>query len=295
MSKPARDIVEAKIAGPLGLDIAAAAYGIHLIANSEMIGAIRAVSTHRGRDVRDFAMVAFGGCGPAHAAQLAREMDIAKVVIPPNPGVFSTFGLLTTELEFQRTKTLYTEANELGEGAILRDILTTLKSEIEKEFSQEVGSAAFTFQFSADMRYSGQSFDLPISASIDLSPAELIKTLVERFEIEHENTYGQRATDEPVMIATIRVTGRVLGAKNRIGTVTQTTETKPEDSRDAWFGPEFGWLESPVVGRDSIPSAGRTGPILVEEYDSVIVVPPGCSARSDPSGSIVITIGNSGS
>ena len=116
LPEPARVALEAEIARPLGLDLAEAAYGVHLIANSEMIGAIRAVSTQRGRDVRDFALVAFGGCGPAHAAQLAREMGIGTVVVPPSPGLFSAFGLLATELEFQRTRTLYADAAELRRG-----------------------------------------------------------------------------------------------------------------------------------------------------------------------------------
>ena len=291
---PARAALEAEIASPLGLDLAAAAYGVHLIANSEMIGAIRAVSTQRGRDVRDFALVAFGGCGPAHAAQLAREMDIATVVVPPSPGLFSTFGLLTTELEFQRTRTLYTDVGDLADGAQLSEILATLKTEIEEEFSAEAGAVAFAFEISADMRYWGQSFELPITAPADLAPAALVETLVERFEAEHENTYGHRAKNERVVIAAIRLIGRVPGAAKGIGAGGPSAAAEPESSRDAWFGPDLGWVASPVVGRGAVPSEGRAGPLLIEEYDSVIVVPPGCSARGDPSGSVVITVENIG-
>ena len=294
LPEPARAALEAEIAGPLGLDLATAAYGIHLIANSEMIGAIRAVSTQRGRDVRDFALVAFGGCGPAHAAQLAREMGIATVVVPPSPGLFSTFGLLTTELEFQRTRTLYADVGDLADGTRLSEILAALKAEIEDEFSAEAGAAAFAFEIAADMRYWGQSFELQITAPADLAPAALVETLVERFEAEHENTYGHRAKNERVVIAAIRLIGRVPGAANGIGAGGSNAAVGPEGSRDAWFGPDLGWVASPVVGRGAVPSAGRAGPLLIEEYDSVIVVPPGCSARSDTSGSVVITIENLG-
>lgn len=292
--EPARAALKNEIADPLGLDLADAAYGVHLIANSEMIGAIRAVSTQRGRDVRDFALVAFGGCGPAHAAQLAREMGIGTVVVPPSPGLFSAFGLLTTELEFQRTRTLYTDAAELATGSRLPEVLAALRAEIEDEFSREAGAAAFAFEVSADMRYWGQSFDLPISAPADLEPAALVKTLVERFEVEHESTYGQRAENERVVIAAIRLIGRVPGAANGIGSGASSGEAEPESSRDAWFGPDLGWMPSPVVGRGAVPNSGRAGPLLIEEYDSVIVVPPGCSAKSDPSGSVVITLENTG-
>ena len=294
LPEPARAALESQIAGPLGLDLADAAYGVHLIANSEMIGAIRAVSTQRGRDVRDFALVAFGGCGPAHAAQLAREMDISTVVVPPSPGLFSAFGLLTTELEFQRTRTLYADADTLATGTRLPEVLAALKAEIEDEFSREAGDAAFAFEVSADMRYWGQSFDLPITAPADLGPAELVKTLLDRFEIEHENTYGQRAENERVVIAALRLIGRVPAATNGIGAGVSSGAVEPEGSRDAWFGPDLGWMACPVVGRGAVPNEGREGPLLIEEYDSVIVVPPGCSARGDPSGSVVITVENTG-
>ena len=291
--EPARATLEAAIARPLGLDLAEAAYGVHLIVNSEMTGAIRAVSTQRGRDVRDFALVAFGGCGPAHAALLARDMGIGTVVVPPSPGLFSAFGLLATDLEFQRAQTLYAESGTLAEGSRLAGILAALEAEIETESSREAGAAPLTFEVWADMRYEGQSFDLPVTAPAGLAPAALVEALVERFEAEHERTYGQRARNERVVVVAIRLIGRVAGAGNGIATGVRGRAAVPESSRNAWFGPGLGWMPTPVVGRDSISGAGREGPLLVEEYDSVIVVPPRCSARSGPSGSIVISVDTS--
>ena len=291
--EPARATLEAAIARPLGLDLAEAAYGIHLIVNSEMTGAIRAVSTQRGRDVRDFALVAFGGCGPAHAALLARDMGIGTVVVPPSPGLFSAFGLLATDLEFQRAQTLYAESGTLAEGSRLAEILAALEAEIETESSREAGAAPLTFEVWADMRYEGQSFDLPVTAAAGLAPAALVEALVERFEAEHERTYGQRARNERVVVVAIRLIGRVAGAGNGIATGIRGRAAAPESSRNAWFGPGLGWMPTPVVGRDSIAGTGREGPLLVEEYDSVIVVPPRCSARSGPSGSIVISVDTS--
>jgi len=288
--EPARATLEVAIARPLGLDLAEAAYGVHLIVNSEMMGAIRAVSTQRGRDVRDFALVAFGGCGPAHAALLARDMGIGTVVVPPSPGLFSAFGLLATDLEFQRARTLYVESGTLAEGSRLAGILATLEAEIETESSREAGAAPLTFEVWADMRYEGQSFDLPVTAPAGLAPAALVAALVERFEAEHERTYGQRARNERVVVVAVRLIGRVAGAGNGIATGVRSRTAVPESSRNAWFGPDLGWLPTPVVGRGSVPRGGREGPLLVEEYDSVIVVPPRCTARSDPSGSVVITV-----
>ena len=291
--EPARATLEAAIARPLDLELAGAAYGVHLIVNSEMMGAIRAVSTQRGRDVRDFALVAFGGCGPAHAALLARDMGIGTVVVPPNPGLFSAFGLLATDLEFQRARTLYAESGTLAEGSRLAGILAALEAEIETESRREAGAAPLTFEVWADMRYEGQSFDLPVTAPAGLAPAALVGALVERFEAEHERTYGQRARNERVVVVAIRLIGRVTGAGNGIATGVRGRAAAPESSRNAWFGPDLGWMPTPVVGRDSISGTGREGPLLVEEYDSVIVVPPRCSARSGPSGSIVISVDTS--
>ena len=288
--EPARAALETGIARALGLGLAEAAYGVHLIVNSEMTGAIRAVSTQRGRDVRDFALVAFGGCGPAHAALLARDMGIGTVVVPPNPGLFSAFGLLATDLEFQRARTLYAEAGTLAGGKRLAEILAELESQIEAELSRETSAASLDWEVWADMRYEGQSYDLPIAAPAGLAPATLAETLVERFEAEHESTYGHRARNERVVVVAIRLIGRASSAAVGIGTDSQGQAAQSEASRDAWFGPGLGWMPTPVVGRGSVPGAGREGPLLIEEYDSVIVVPPGCSVRSDPSGSIVITV-----
>ena len=291
--EPARAALEERIARPLGLGLADAAYGVHLIANSQMIGAIRAVSTQRGRDVRDFALVAFGGCGPAHAAQLAREMGIATVVVPPSPGLFSAFGLLATELEFQRSHTFYAEAGSLARGTRLERTLAVLKAEIETEASREAGAAAFAWEVAADMRYWGQSYELAVTAAADLAPAELVDTLVERFEAEHENTFGHRARNESVVVAVLRLIGRVPAADG-FGAGGMAGAAGPESSREAWFGPESGWRATPVLARAGVPAEGRPGPLLIEEYDSVIVVPPGCSARGDASGSVVISVGAAG-
>ena len=167
------------------------------------------------------------------------------------------------------------------------------RAEIETESSREAGAAPLTFEVWADMRYEGQSFDLPVTAPAGLAPAALVAALVERFEAEHERTYGQRARNERVVVVAVRLIGRVASAGNGIATGVRGRAAAPESRRNAWFGPGLGWVPTPVVGRDSISGTGREGPLLVEEYDSVIVVPPRCSARSGPSGSIVISVDTS--
>lgn len=290
--KLARAAFEQRIARPLGLDVPTAAFGVHLIANSEMMGAIRAVSTQRGRDVRDFSLVAFGGCGPMHAALLAREMGIKTVVVPPHPGLFSAFGLLTTEPEFQRTRTLYIDAGELLNDSRLADTVAGLRSDLEKEFGREIGSRKeIRFEISADVRYWGQSFELTVTAPVDLEPQELVRTLVERFETEHQNTYGHRAQNERVVIAAIRLIARGASTSVRLDGENPRGRSSGALKRDAWFGPELGWVATPVIRRHEVPHEDLAGPLLVEEYDSVTVVPPDCSARRDRSGSVRIAVG----
>ena len=156
----------------------------------------------------------------------------------------------------------------------------------------DIPSVAITADFEvwADMRYEGQSFDLPVTAPEGLAPAALVESLVERFEAEHESTYGHRARNERVVIVAIRLIGRGASASDDFAAGVREQTVQPESHRDAWFGPGLGWMPTPVVGRGSVPGGGREGPLLVEEYDSVIVVPPGCTARSDPSGSVVIAV-----
>ena len=200
------------------------------------------------------------------------------------------FGLLGTDLEFQRARTLYAEAGTLADGSRLAEVLADLEAEIEADFSREAGTASLTFEVWADMRYEGQSFDLPVTAPAGLAPAALVESLVERFEAEHESTYGHRARNERVVIVAIRLIGRGASASDDFAAGVREQAVQPESHRDAWFGPGLGWMPTPVVGRGSVPAGGREGPLLVEEYDSVIVVPPGCTARSDPSGSVVIAV-----
>ena len=124
------------------------------------------------------------------------------------------FGLLGTDLEFQRARTLYAEAGTLADGSRLAEVLVDLEAEIEADFSREAGTASLTFEVWADMRYEGQSFDLPVTAPAGLAPAALVESLVERFEAEHESTYGHRARNERVVIVAIRLIGRGASASD---------------------------------------------------------------------------------
>ena len=279
------------IAEPLGLDTVNAAHGIHLIANSEMMGAIRAVSTQRGRDVRDFSLVAFGGCGPTHAAELARAAAIRTVIVPDSPGLFSAFGLLTTDLEFQRSRMFHTDVNALDIGQ-LDTVLGTLRDQVTAMAAGESSDGvAMRFEIEADLHYWGQSHALSVRKPYGRLTGKALADLVESFEAEHERTYGHRAEGESIILVAVRVIGGASPAwKPATGDSGRSDVCASGSRRQAYFGEEVGFLGTAVIGRHDLSEDSLPGPLVIEEYDSVTVVPPGCSARRDPAGFIVIAV-----
>ncbi len=288
-----RAVFEERVARPLGLEVAHAAYGAHRIAISNMIRAIKAVSSERGRDPRDYAMVAFGGNGPLFAAGMARELRMERIVIPPAPGLFSSFGLLYADVEHHYSRTLQT---------LLRDAdpaeLTAAWRSLEEEAHQQLaadgfGPAEMRFERSAHMHYKGQIFELTVPAPDGELDAAKIAELEEAFGREHERTYGHRAgPEEPVELVNIELVGRGVPESPRVPerlVLEQSAGETAGGSRDAYFGPEAGWIETPVISRADLATP-RQGPCIVEEYDATCLVPPGARAMLDAFGNIVIDL-----
>ena len=276
---------------PLGLDPVQAAHGVHLIANSEMMGAIRAVSTSRGRDVREFALIAFGGSGPLHAVELARATGIRTVVVPPLPGLFSAVGLLTTALEFTRSRMVYRPTAGL-DLAVLNQMLHGLWQAVAGLAAREVApDAGALYTIEADLHYWGQSHELTVTRPYAPLDAAGFAALVEAFEREHATTYGHRAEGEQVILVALRVVARVPSGATAGPIRGLRTKAASRRPRRAYFGPGLGFVETPVIGRDDLVPAARPGPLLIEEYDSVTVVPPGSSVRRDGADRIVVAVG----
>jgi len=277
------------IARELGLDRHHAAHGIHLIANSEMIGAIRAVTTQRGRDPGEFALVAFGGCGPLHAVELARAVGVRRVVIPDHPGLFSALGLLRTDLEFQANRVLYVDL-DAGSVVPLNAAIADLRRDVVRIAASEIGSVnAFDYGIELECRYWGQTFELTLAMPFRRLIRADVSQLRERFEADHERTYGHRGGDERVIVVAVRVRAR----KPTAAMASSQPDTVPSRSgrtRHAYFGPEIGIVATPVIDRSELDMRGRPGPLLIEEYDSVTVVPPGCTAERHPLGPIIIAV-----
>ena len=281
-----------KVAKPLGMTIERAAYGAFEIATSNMIRAIKAVSTERGRDPRDFALFAFGGNGPLFAAAMASALGIGRVVVPPSAGLFSSFGLLYADLEHHYSRTL----RRLLRGANLAEIgaaWDTLAREAQAELAAEgfIGPRA-RVKRSAALHYKGQTYELVVPVPDGPIDDGTVAALEAAFGEEHERTYGHRAgPDEPVELISIQVVGlglRDRGMPERIRS--DRAEPPPPPPRPAWLGAAYGWVKTPVLHRSDLGS-GRIGPLIVEEYDATCLVPPSARAGLDEAGNIVIEFG----
>ena len=285
-----------KIAKPLGLPVEQAAYGAHAIAASNMIRAIKAVSSERGRDPRQFALVAFGGNGPLFAAGMARTLGMTRVIVPPSAGVFSAVGLLASDIEYHRSRS-WRRLTSAMSPVELGAVLTALEADARAGLDAEgYPPARQEIRRTAQMRYEGQSFDLGVAIPDGPVTATTIEALAEGFGREHEKTYGHRAgREEPVEVVSLQVVGRGVPERPRMPDRLEAAGSTPSvTSRSAYFGAEKGWIDTPVLARAALatPRHGPCirGPCIIEEYDATCLVPPGATASLDASGNIVIEL-----
>ena len=283
----ARAAIARDLAGPMGVSVEDAAFGMLRLASATMMRAIRAVSVERGRDPRQFALLAFGGNGPLFAAGIARELGIARVLIPPLPGVFSAFGLLVADAEHHATQSLRTRldaADPARIAAVLADLERTGAAQLARDgfppARQETRRAAMA-------RYVGQSSEIEVPLTGAITPAGI----AEAFGAEHERTYGFRApASEPVELMGLSVITRGLPERPRLPECIPPLASSVPATRRAWF-PDGGWADTPVVDRAGLAAAPRVGPLIVQEYDATCLVPHEAHASVDGFGNIVVTVG----
>ena len=294
-AEKARAAFEEIIAKPLGMTVEHAAYGAHLIAASNMIRAIKAVSTERGRDPRDFALFAFGGNGPLFAAGMAAALGIRRIVVPPSAGLFSSFGLLYADVEHHYARTFRRLLRQSDLGDLDLGEIAAVWDGMEQQARDQLAAEGFTgerarLRRSAALHYKGQSYELVVPVPDGPIDAAMVAQLEEAFGVEHERTYGHRAgPEEPVELVAIQLIGagvRDSGIPREVVTNHVLPAVPP---RKAYFG-DHGWTETPVLRRADLATP-RTGPLIVEEYDATCVVPPGARAELDAGGNIVIELG----
>ena len=290
-----RDLAEAAIkrhvAERSALSIDEAAYGIHLVANSNMVRAIKMVSVERGRDPAEFMMMAFGGAGPIHAAGIARELGITRVLIPPSPGVFSAFGLLRAEVEQHAAKTVLTLTHG-ADLAVIQSALDAMREELVTRLASEgYAENRITIAAFADLRYRGQSTEITVPIASPLTEAEL-RAAEARFEAEFERTYGHRGHNKEFELVTCRMIASVVRhPEHSAAWAAEPAGGVAQAQRLAYFGPRYGALHTPVVDRAGLRTHARPGPLIVQEYDTSVIVPPDCTIELDAHNNIALNIG----
>ena len=285
--------ISEQIASPMKITIEEAAYGAYKIANSDMIRAISAVSTVRGRDPRDFVLVAFGGAGPMHAVELAKEMEIKRVIIPPFPGLFSAFGLLFATIEYHFVETLYQRLDE-SQVEYINKILDDLKQKALSEIKAgDYKDTEVEFERIMEMRYSGQSSELMIPVPWENLKPEHIPLLKEAFNKEHFRSYSHKRGDESVELVNARLIVKIPNINitpDHIIAEQNNKQGKKNAKRKVYFGKEFGWIDTTILGKDDLSKNVVSGPVIIELNDSTCVVPPYANVSQGPWGSIIIDI-----
>ncbi len=264
-----------RLAAELEMGLEEAALGVRQVADAEMVKALRVISVERGHDPRQFVLAAFGGAGPMHAADLARELGISKVLVPASCGVLSAMGMVAGD---RRRDWVMTVLNPQGwSGRTLREAFRKLE-----DISAAAGMSGASFVRQADLRYKGQSHELTVRVGQPYSRARLSAV----FEKAHENAYGFSFKGEDVELVNVRLAAVValghLRGKAAASVWNKTAGRKqgaPEGQRPAFFDGE--WLSTQIWRRERVGGRRIAGPAVIEEDEATTVVPPGWAAFFD--------------
>jgi N-methylhydantoinase A len=282
--------IEIHVARPLGISVEEAAHGIRAVANAAMSRAVRAVTVERGRDPRDLALVAMGGNGGIHAIDLARQLGINRVIVPPLSGVFSAVGMLGADIEHTHLKTILVPLDEL---TILD--LESWMAELSEEIFARLKRDGYTgdrveLVWQADLRHEGQATELMVPFQPGAGAPE---TMRERFIAEYLKTYGYK-DETPIDLVKVRLIGRGLRDLRldfAAMTVTARPAVKNEGSRSVSFDRGESFTDTRIASRQSVGRDATPGPLIIDEFDATIVVPPDAIVWRDAAGSIIMELG----
>jgi N-methylhydantoinase A len=291
-SAKARAAIESKIARPLGLGVAQAADGIVRIIDVKMEEAIKAISTMRGHDLRDFMLLAFGGAGPVHASRIARDLGMAGVIVPLYPGVFSAIGLLMSDVKHD-----YIQSKLMPLGTLAPTDVNAMFEGLSVQAMEELRRDGFSsdrirVERSLDMRYAGQGYEIAIPCPSDPLQAGDLEQLRFAFDQQHKTMFGHAAPEEPVEIVSYRVRGTGLvphvempkfkPAGTTLADALRETRRVHFDGSDA---------DCPVYQRERL-DVGLTvaGPAILDQFDCTTVICPGQAARVDEWKNLIVTM-----
>ena len=280
------------VAAPLGLELVEAAEGIIRVINAVMAKAIRRLSVEKGYDPREFTLVSFGGGGPLHAAELAADLQIPRVLVPPVPGVSSALGLITADFRHDYVRTVLWKQQQASLDrfkSLLDDMRSAALAQMEKE---GVGSGLVAFVTASDLRYEGQGFSLPVTFDLEEMPAWTdLDPLIQRFHQRHQETYGYHDRQAATEVVNLRLAaiGRLAPA-----TLTRLPQMQPdpgpalESTRKITVEGRF--TEASVYRRSGLGWGSVVrGPAIVEQLDSTTLILPGQRAETDEFGNLTIT------
>jgi N-methylhydantoinase A len=271
--------IESTIATPLGLGTDAAADSIIKVANANMADAVRLVSIRRGLDPRDFALIAFGGAGALHGADVAKELDIPTVIVPPSPGVTSALGCLLVDIQHDLSQ-MYTGAADAADADVVEEHFRELELEGRTRLRHEkVSEEDAVFQRGIAMRYQGQWRSLQVKMG---SGPNALEDAVQLFHEEHEKHYAFRQDETPVEIYQLhlKALGKTPKPSFKPSPVSTDDPGEPIEIRDVHF--DGTWHRTPVYQRENLPSgAAFIGPAILNQIDSTTVIPPEASAVID--------------
>jgi N-methylhydantoinase A/oxoprolinase/acetone carboxylase beta subunit len=277
-----------ELARRLDLDRLATAEGVLRLANANMAQTIRSITVERGRDPREFALVAFGGAGPLHAAELAASLGIGEVVIPPHPGITSAAGLLTSDLRYDLMRTLF-----MTEGAIDGELIDARFAELADELTARLerdgaDPAEIVVERALDCRYAGQGYELRVPVGAGGFGPEVLDAFHEAHRAEYGHAFG-----DPIEIVNLRVTAS--GPRPKL----ERVEIGSGTLDDALIGERPGvWREGDALAerptrhlkREQLPTdVPVAGPAIVFQRDTTIVVPPGWRAVATEGGALLLT------
>ncbi|MBB2965018.1 N-methylhydantoinase A [Methylobacterium sp. R2-1] len=281
--------VKTGVADKLGMSVEDAAIAILKVANANMADAVRLLSIRRGYDPRDFALVAFGGAGPLHGAALAKDLSIPVVLIPPNPGVTSALGCLLVDIQHDISRMYLAKADDVN----IQDLEHTFK-ELEVEgrerlVTEGVAPENMVFQRKIDMRYHGQWRALSINIS---SPVQSLAESIAYFHEEHGREHNYSRPGAPVEIYRVSVIATGVTSKAKFADFDPVdAEAKPVGTRRVRFDELPEAIDAPVYDRAELQSGmAVTGPAMIDQLDSTVIVPPGVTAEVDRSLTLVMRI-----
>ena len=284
------------LATELGLGVPDTADGILTLVTANMANAIRSRTVQKGIDPREFALIAFGGAGPLHAVDVARELGMSEVIIPPYPGITSAVGLLTTDLKYDTIRTEFQVSGEIDLQRLNSD-LEEMERELTDQFLNDgLAESAISFQRSGDLRYVGQGYELRITFSDVSLDDDSLQEIFNQFHIQHRAEYGHDFPGSAIEIVNARVTGigqmPKISQPEDINSGTQESALMKTGSCMFRVDNRLEEFETMFYQREKLPlEHSIAGPAIIIQQDSTTVVPPNNQFVSDTAGNMIISIG----